>query len=95
MLNAAIAQGGGTVGRYPGGTPSDYWHWDTGWATDLKGYEGPRSATPATWAKYANESNTRFTIFDTNQLTMNLSYAIAGLKAHQAAGSEIRYVALS
>ena len=53
VLNAAIASSGGTVGRYPGGTPSDYWHWDTGWATDLEGYAGPRPATPTTWAKYA------------------------------------------
>ena len=27
-MTAAI---GGTVGRYPGGTPSDYWDWQTGW----------------------------------------------------------------
>ena len=91
VLNSVIAGSGGTVGRYPGGTPADYWHWDTGWATDLSSYAGPRPATPKTWATYARESATRFTIFDTNQLTANLSYAIAGLKAHEAAGSEIRY----
>ncbi len=94
VLNKAIASSGGTVGRYPGGTPSDYWHWDTGWATDLSSYAGPRRATPTTWARYARESATQFTIFDTNQLTANLSYAIAGLKAHEAAGSEIKSVLL-
>lgn len=91
VLNKVIAGSGGTVGRYPGGTPADYWHWETGWATDLSSYPGPRPATPKTWATYARETRTRFTIFDTNQLTANLSYAIAGLKAHEAAGTEIKY----
>ena len=87
VLASAIASAGGTVGRFPGGTPSDYWHWDTGWATDLSGYQGPRPATPTTWAAYAKLSNTIHTIFDINQLTANLSYAIDGLRAHAAAGS--------
>ena len=86
VLASAIASAGGTVGRFPGGTPSDYWRWDTGWATDLSGYQGPRPATPTTWAAYAKMSNTIHTIFDINQLTANLSYAIDGLRAHAAAG---------
>ena len=28
---AAFGSSGGTIARYPGGTPSDYWRWDTGW----------------------------------------------------------------
>ena len=94
VLASVIASAGGTVGRFPGGTPSDYWHWDTGWATDLSGYQGPRPATPATWATYTKISNTRHTVFDVNQLTANLSYAIAGLRAHEAAGSDVRFVEL-
>ena len=93
-LTKAVAESGGTISRYPGGTPSDYWHWDTGWATDLGNYQGPRRATPADWGAYVQASGTEFTVFDTNQLTTNLSYAIEGLKAHQAAGSTIKYVEL-
>jgi hypothetical protein len=93
-LTAAVAASGGAVGRYPGGTPSDYWSWDTGWASDLGTYEGPRRATPSDWAGYAEAARQPWTVFDTNQLTHNLSYAIAGLKAHQAAGSVIKYVEL-
>ena len=103
MSNAS----GATIGRYPGGTPSDYWHWDkgtallraacgtcscawslthsswrcrSGWATDLATQKVYR-ATPADWGAYAAGAGVEFTIFDTNQLTMNLSYAIKGLKA--------------
>ena len=72
VLSKAVASSGSIVGRYPGGTPSDYWHWDTGWATDLGNYEGPRPATPETWAAYTKQSETHLSIFDTNQLTMNL-----------------------
>ena len=94
VLNAAIAASGAVIGRYPGGTPSDYWDWQSGWATDLKGYAGPRPATPTTWAEYTKATETTFSVFDTNQLTRNLSYAIAGLKAHEAAGQVIQYVEL-
>ena len=92
-LQAITKASGATIGRYPGGTPSDYWHWDTGWGTDL-GSQKVYKATPKDWGKYVKGAGTEFTIFDTNQLTMNLSYAIAGLKAHEATGSVIKYVEL-
>ena len=44
--------------------------------------------------RYSTATATKDTIFDINQLTMNLSFAIAGLKAHEAAGSEVKLVEL-
>jgi len=90
VLAGMVRMSGSSLGRYPGGTPSDYWDWKTGWASDLGSNAGPRPATPTTWAQYTQESATEFTVFDTNQLTRNLSYAIAGLHAHEAAGSKVR-----
>ena len=51
-LAAAVAESGSTVGRYPGGTPADYWDWQVGWPTDIPGTP-VRRATPSDWASYS------------------------------------------
>ena len=92
-LAAAVKATGSQVGRYPGGTPSDYWDWRIGWASDVGG--APiRRATPADWVAYANASGTSSSIIVVNQLTANLSEALLGLEAHANAGTAIKFVEL-
>ena len=82
----------GTVGRYPGGTPSDYFDWTTGVASDT---QAPfRKATPRAWNNFASQSGIEETIVVINQLTRNLSFAIQGLKAHEASGTPISKIEL-
>ena len=92
LVAAARALGGG-IGRFPGGTPSDYWDWQTGWASDVA--PSPvRPATPAGWRSWARAVALDDSILVMNQLTRNLSYGLAGLRAHEAAGTPVRYVEL-
>ena len=92
-LAAAVKATGSQVGRYPGGTPSDYWDWRTGWASDV-GSAPIRRATPLDWAEYAGASGTTSSIIVVNQLTANLSEALLGLEAHANVGTEIKLVEL-
>ena len=120
VLARAVADTGSTVGRYPGGTPSDYWDWQAGWPSDVPG-EPLRQATPAQWAAYSalagnggdsggnsgedsgggGGTNTAAaaaaagdSVLVVNQLTGTLEQALAGLAAHAAAGTAVRYVEL-
>eukprot|EP00937_MAST-01D_sp_MAST-1D-sp2_P002722 g2722.t1 len=90
-LAAAVRETGAAVGRYPGGTPSDYWDWRAGWASDVAG-DPVRRATPADWAVYASAAGARRTLLVLNQLTANVSEAVAGLDAHAAAGTDVALV---
>ena len=104
---SALRQSGGTVARYPGGTPSDYWRWDLGWmepgapcsadaaaATGTAGSYPQRQTTPAQWRAFLDEAGVKDSVFDLCQLTCNLSYQLAGLRAHESAGTPIKYVEL-
>lgn len=92
-LNSAAAALGSQVGRYPGGTPSDYWDWTIGWATDVS--PPVLRATPADWAAFARNTGLAHTVLVVNQLTANVSFEIRGLRAHEAAsGQPVRYVEL-
>lgn len=105
----AAAGSGSTMARYPGGTPSDYWLWDEGWirpgspcaghlerSVDLGpcGNYPERRTTPAQWARYLKAAKISDSVFDLCQLSCNLTYELAGLRAHAAAGIPIRFVEL-
>eukprot|EP01012_Entosiphon_sulcatum_P045099 TRINITY_DN6005_c0_g1_i2.p1 TRINITY_DN6005_c0_g1~~TRINITY_DN6005_c0_g1_i2.p1 ORF type:complete len:450 (-),score=84.00 TRINITY_DN6005_c0_g1_i2:134-1483(-) len=102
QLNTLVRQTYGSVARYPGGTPSDYWLWSIGWINRTSDRSGcsnlpVRSADPSEWALYAKAAGADaplHTVFDLNQLQTNLSYQIEGLLAHQKAGTPIRYIEL-
>ena len=82
----------GSIGRYPGGTPSDYWDFKTGWGTDVS--PPIRRATPRDWSSWTRASNITDTVIDVNQLTHNLSYAIEGLRAHETSGTRVKFIEL-
>eukprot|EP01046_Picozoa_sp_COSAG06_P005931 COSAG06_NODE_271_length_18677_cov_157.113360_2_plen_643_part_00 len=103
-LAKAIGTSGSFAGRYPGGTPSDYWNYTTGFAVDGC-YEGPdgktekcyhwppvRQATPAQWTAYCTAAGTRYTVVCLNQLTNTLDASLDGLRALAAAGTAITHV---
>jgi len=82
----------GSVGRFPGGTPSNYFNWRSGKASDCPFPEGP--STPGRWRQWVNRSGLTDTVYVVNQLTDNVADAIAALKAHRAEGQQIRYLEL-
>lgn len=99
QVQKALAESGAAVGRYPGGTPSDYWLWSKGWvnvSNDLSGSGKlpERTATPTEWSSFAHGSNLTATVIDLCQLSCSLEYELEGLRAHAAAGTEIRFVEL-
>ena len=107
VLADAVKATGSALGRYPGGTPSDYWDWRTGWASDV-GSSPVRAATPSDWAAYtlrtgggrsgdvaaasSPPSSPTRSILVVNQLTGNLSEALAALQAHAKAGTDVSLV---
>jgi len=106
---AALKSSSGTIARYPGGTPSDYWLWDQGWirpgspcndAVGDRAYNGlqrnhpVRETTPAQWRAFLDKGGIKDSVLDLCQLTCNLTYELAGLRAHAAAGTPIKFVEL-
>ena len=101
-LAKAMRMASSIIGRYPGGTPSDYWNYTTGYA--MRGYfkqpgepyDWPpvRQATPAQWAKYCAESGTIHTVICLNQLTNTLEESLRGLRALAAAGTPVTHIEL-
>ena len=101
VLAAKVNESGSTIGRYPGGTPSDYWNWQDGWPIDVPG-QAVRRATPRDWAAYsalagnapAPNGGGGASVLVVNQLTSTLEQALAGLEAHATAGTPVRFVEL-
>jgi len=101
---AALKGSGGTITRYPGGTPSDYWKWDQGWISPnspcsesmkcTTGNYPERQTTPAQWRSFLDKSAITDSVLDLCQMTCNLTYELAGLRAHAAAGTPIKFVEL-
>lgn len=100
---AAVAHSGGTIARYPGGTPSDYWLYEAGWirpgspclnSLDAARDYPKRPATPVQWRAFLDASGVPDTVLDVCQLTCTLEHQMAGLKAHEAAGTPIHLVEL-
>ena len=83
-----------SIGRYPGGTPSDYWNWEKGWASDVPSTDPIKYTPPKKWYKWANSVNLKSTVLVVNQLTNTLDYAIEGLNEHKNSGTNIKYVEL-
>lgn len=54
----------------------------------------PRPATPARWRQYLDRTQEPDSVLVVNQLNSNLSHQLAGLRAHAAAGTRVRYVEL-
>ena len=72
-------QAGTTLGRFPGGTPADYWLWDQGWvnASSSSGCGGCseqplRPTTPTDLHEYLLASGQQQTVLVVNQLTSDL-----------------------
>ena len=81
------------------GTPSDYWLWDMGWVNTSNDHSGSgslpiRRATPSQYQDFLNASLVPDSVLDLCQLTCSLESQIRGLRAHEAAGTAIRYVEL-
>jgi hypothetical protein len=101
-LAKVISNSGSITGRYPGGTPSDYWNYTTGYAMNGynkqpgKPYDWPpvRQATPKQWAAYCAASHTVHTVVCLNQLTNTLAESLDGLHALAAAGTPVTHIEL-
>lgn len=96
----ALAGSGGTISRYPGGTPSDYWLWSEGWVNMTSHHphssqsQPLRQTTPEQWRRFLDEATIRDSVLDLCQLTCELEYELSGLRAHEAAGTPVRFVEL-
>ena len=82
------------IGRYPGGTPSDYWNWTIGWATDVSPNSTIFYTPPKVWHQWINHTSLSNSILVVNQLTDSLEYAIQGLWEHKRRGTIIKYIEL-
>lgn len=96
----ALAISGGTIARYPGGTPADYWLWSEGWVNMTSHHphssqgQPYRQTTPAQWRGFLDKAGIHDSVLDLCQLTCSLEYELAGLRAHHAAGTPISYIEL-
>jgi len=91
-LNAEIASASSTLGRFPGGTPADYFNFQTGWLELPPGAgcggcsELPwRPTHPADLEAYLNATQ-QGSVFVLNQLTSTLNAQLSGLRAFAGAG---------
>jgi len=104
LLAAAAAAAGSAVGRYPGGTPSNYWDWscegdgcctqksvDIGKSGACTMQFGSAKPTPESWADFVRPSGAA-TIFDLNVVQTNASYQLAGLHAFASLGVPIERI---
>lgn len=96
-LTEVISRTGSTLARYPGGTPSDYWDWKSGWvnrSADRSGCDQlpERQSTPTQWRQFLRQSAIGDSIIVVCQLTCSLEYEMKGLRAHHAAGTPIRFI---
>ena len=97
-LNSALSTAYSQIGRFPGGTPADYWLWSDGWVNVTSDRSGcsklPRRATTVSdLNKYLTATN-QTTVLVLNQLQTDVSYQIEGLQAHQAAGTSVKFIEL-
>lgn len=94
-LNKLLSAAHGSVVRYPGGTPSDYWDWHTGCETPHPPDPACKyPAPPTAWASYVNQVGVPTTIYDVNQLHSDLGYQISGIRAMRSQGVAIRMLEL-
>lgn len=98
-LNQNLLKAGSRMCRYPGGTPSDYWLWDLGWVNVSSDHSGSsklpfRPTTPIELRTYLEETAQQTCVFVLNQLQKTLEYALAGLDAHEQAGTPVTHVEL-
>lgn len=89
-LTAAVAGAYSQLTRFPGGTPADYWAWETGWLQSPTGPGcggcdslPPRPTSIAALHSYLRASS-QDTLLVLNTLTSNISHQLAGLRAHAA-----------
>jgi hypothetical protein len=97
-LNKALVAAQTEIGRFPGGTPSDYWLWSEGWVNTTSDRSGcsnlpRRTTTPNNLSYYLQETN-QTSVLVLNQLQTNLSYQMDGVRAFMSAGFDVKYLEL-
>ena len=92
VLNAALAAAAPAATRFPGGTPADYFDWQTGWLNRPTGPGcggcdalQPRPTLPSQLAAFA-AATAQEVVLALNTLTSNLSHQLAGVAAFASAG---------
>ena len=99
-LAAAEVAAASHLTRFPGGTPADYFDWETGWMTLPTGSgcggcdSVPVRPTSVSALQDFLAASSQNAVLVVNQLTSSLEHALSGLAAHAAAGTKVSLVEL-
>lgn len=99
-LNAALVASGSRIARYPGGTPADYFSSALGWLDTPTGPgcggcdSIPWRPTPPDALQAYLTATAQASVLVINQLTQNLSTALASLDLFAASGNPLAFLEL-